>query len=909
MKTCTEKGTAFEKISQKFLIDNKQYGIYDPVLFKDISDEIKEKYDMTNIDTGIDMIGFTKDKKLVTIQCKYRSEGSSILIKEINNFFAATQTLNNHEDILMALIISNDAYISGGSNVGIQINKFIKKYNFNLIQLSEKDEKKYSIDDDNDKEIIDESIKLRKYQIDYMKAFNNHFIIENNELGSSVVACGCGKMILAIESFKKLADEFGYKHILIFVPNIQLIRQFQEEIEKYLKMETKYRINKLGDSINEINMYKNTCETPLEDEKDMLLILISTYQSAEKIIEADISFDFAIYDESHHLCNGFQKSMDVTVEKKLFMTATQKIYKINVMDICEADVINEQKFGGTFFKYDFQQAIEDKYISDYKIFTATSSVDMGNFIYSNDMEFIKTCLIKLINNTKSKKIVIYFSQIKRAERFSIMLNECETYYDVDDNKKIKRKVTANIESKCIDSFKGRTERLKIMKWFETNDKDIVKIMANVNIFGEGINVPDIDCVVFGDLRESQIDIIQKIGRGLRKSEGKENLNVLLPVFFDDENKKNRKIRDIIEIIANLSEIFIIDKTNTKSKRERMIMFTKTYMKPLNIGFPDDEFDINSINNLNGYRIKETFENKVTRLALFIDENKRMPKIDNAIDIDEKRLGIFLKKLRSEFKQTTKNKREFIKEKSEILFEKLSESSKKRLKTDERFKLIENFIKKNKRLPVNNHGKSSDDIAERKLRRFLDERGKKIKNLDGKKLFGENKKIHEFLTKRMPLLEKYIETKVILNQDEKINEIIKHIKKNNIKELKSRQGYTTIFNMAKGLQRAYREDRFDEDKLEYIKNNSIPLYSFITRSAVQVERVDPIEMVKKVIDFMKKNDDRIPREKSKSNDDQDEISLRIFLKHRKEQWDDLPESLKKAFKAYKPLYEFMTISYK
>ena len=119
----------------------------------------------------------------------------------------------------------------------------------------------------------------------------------------------------------------------------------------------------------------------------------------------------------------------------------------------------------------------------------------------------------------------------------------------------------------------------------------------------------------------------------------------------------------------------------------------------------------------------------------------------------------------------------------------------------------------------------------------------------------------------------------------------------------------IFNMAKGLQRAYREDRFDEDKLEYIKNNSIPLYSFITRSAVQVERVDPIEMVKKVIDFMKKNDDRIPREKSKSNDDQDEISLRIFLKHRKEQWDDLPESLKKAFKAYKPLYEFMTISYK
>ena len=59
----------------------------------------------------------------------------------------------------------------------------------------------------------------------------------------------------------------------------------------------------------------------------------------------------------------------------------------------------------------------------------------------------------------------------------------------------------------ITSDTDMITRKKIMKWF-INDS-AVRILSNVNIFKEGVDVPNIDCVIFAEFRRSQIETIQK----------------------------------------------------------------------------------------------------------------------------------------------------------------------------------------------------------------------------------------------------------------------------------------------------------------------------------------------------------------------------------------------------------------
>ena len=195
-----------------------------------------------------------------------------------------------------------------------------------------------------------EKLKLRQYQLDALKKLSENW----TGIKSLILPCGCGKTIIFSEYVKKMK----YKNIFIFSPLKILTEQNLNRVKNYLPEYNSILIDtdgtrNLDDIKNNINKYT---------------IFSSTYKSAENIIYKLFDDEFInssyklldtilIVDEAHNLYNRENLIKIIKLfEKVLLVTATPYI-KMN--EIIGSDII---------FKYNFKDAIKDKYICDYQLY-------------------------------------------------------------------------------------------------------------------------------------------------------------------------------------------------------------------------------------------------------------------------------------------------------------------------------------------------------------------------------------------------------------------------------------------------------------------------------------------------------------------------------------------------------------
>jgi superfamily II DNA or RNA helicase len=119
------------------------------------------------------------------------------------------------------------------------------------------------------------------------------------------------------------------------------------------------------------------------------IITITTYQTY--LLNVDdidkLNYDLIIYDEAHHLLSEtFKKSIYAVSDKKLFMTATKKIYK-KLEDLSEDNEqhtnyfdMSDPIFGETIYKIDIEEGILKGYLTDYKIYLGEWGEDVCDMI-------------------------------------------------------------------------------------------------------------------------------------------------------------------------------------------------------------------------------------------------------------------------------------------------------------------------------------------------------------------------------------------------------------------------------------------------------------------------------------------------------------------------------------------------
>ena len=609
-KTKLEKGRAFEELTKYYLQYNPVYKsqLKNVWLHSEIKPSVLKKLNIPSNDQGIDIVAETFEGNFWAIQCKYlQDEDQRLSHRAISTFVSlSTGIAENITYCLVCTTVDNFAKIyQGKSNIGFcnsdewrKLDKVFFDWLRNKIAGKEKKILPYS---------------PKPHQTKAINEARNYFIKNNNTRGKLVFPCGAGKSLTGYW----ITRELKAKSVIVAVPSLSLVKQtlevyLRESVANDEKVEwlcvcSDEGIGKNDDIVvhtNEIGVPCITNRTIISDwliqNKQKKTIIFTTYQSGKTIAEAckiaKHSFNLGIMDEAHKTVGEQAKlfshllfEKNVKIQQRIFMTATERRYAGASDTILSMD--DTSVYGETFAQMSFKEAIEIGILSDYKIVTLfISNEEVRNLIEKNafvkpsgkdwDKETEARTLASLIAIRKAMTkfpihhAVTFHSSINKAVSFEQSQSHFSTAYP-----KFSIVKSYHVSGKMPTSLRG-----KIVDEFAAAKKGII---TNAKCLTEGIDVPNIDCVLFADPRKSTVDIVQALGRALRTKQGKQFGYVILPVFTN-----SNKTEEIIES-AEFKEILSTLRA-LASNDERIIEYFRDISKGVNKNTATDkliQFDI------------------------------------------------------------------------------------------------------------------------------------------------------------------------------------------------------------------------------------------------------------------------------------------------------------------------------
>ena len=395
-------------------------------------------------------------------------------------------------------------------------------------------------------------------------------------------------------------EKLAAKSTIVAVPSLSLVKQTLEVYLKQVvakKMEVKWLcicsdegIGKGDDVVTYTRDLPVPCTTDpdyiknwLKENKKQNIIIFTTYQSGRLIAEASKSlkftFDLGIYDEAHktvgkneNLFSYLLFEENISVKHRIFMTATERFYRGVRDDILTMD--DPDDYGDIFCHMSFKEAIEQDLLTDYKIITIeVKKEEIAAFIKDNNL--VKSnakwgkenearslasmiALRKAMKTLPIKNAVSFHSSIERATR----------------NKEVQKHITETYNYKPIDTYhvSGKlptTKRNDVVQEFAKSNSALI---TNSRCLTEGVDVPNIDCIVFADPRKSKVDIVQALGRALRKKDGKDFGYVVLPVIYDHTSNEidNDNFQEILNVVRGLAanDERVIDEFKDKNRNSK-----------------------------------------------------------------------------------------------------------------------------------------------------------------------------------------------------------------------------------------------------------------------------------------------------------------------------------------------------
>lgn len=318
-----------------------------------------------------------------------------------------------------------------------------------------------------------------------------------------------------------------------------------------------------------------------------LTVVFTTYQSLQAVAEAQNEhgvdrFDLVIADEAHRTTgvtlsgadeSAFVKIHDETylhADKRLYMTATPRIYSVDTQaKAADADaeitsMDDEDVYGPEFHRLSFGAAVERGLLSDYKVLVLTVDADVvagplqaqmaDGFgeLRLDDASKIIGCWNGLAkragdsaeggggfgaNPAPMRKAVAFAQNIAHSQQFANLFpavvdgHRAMLQESVDDGKAVSRtNMNLACEVRHVDGTMNALTRGDALRWLKapTND-DECRILSNARCLSEGVDVPALDAVMFLHPRNSVVDVVQSVGRVMRKADGKDYGYIILPV--------------------------------------------------------------------------------------------------------------------------------------------------------------------------------------------------------------------------------------------------------------------------------------------------------------------------------------------------------------------------------------------
>lgn len=315
-----------------------------------------------------------------------------------------------------------------------------------------------------------------------------------------------------------------------------------------------------------------------------MTVVFCTYQSIDVVSRAqkkleNFVFDLIVCDEAHRTTgatlagkdeSNFVKVHDdgfIRAKKRLYMTATPRLYseaskkkaEENSVEICSMDDVS--KYGEEMYRIGFGEAVERQLLSDYKVLVLTIdpmamneslqrslATDSGEMLSDDEAKLIgcfnalsKITLVddhqlKETDPSPMKRAVAFSQNIKVSKEIVDLINELKSSY-YDSLKPEVQKESVRVSAMHIDGSMGASERDRRLAWLkgEIEDGDC-RIVSNVRCLSEGVDVPSLDAVLFLSARDSEVDVVQSVGRVMRASPGKKYGYIIIPVLVPSGEK-------------------------------------------------------------------------------------------------------------------------------------------------------------------------------------------------------------------------------------------------------------------------------------------------------------------------------------------------------------------------------------
>lgn len=323
-----------------------------------------------------------------------------------------------------------------------------------------------------------------------------------------------------------------------------------------------------------------------------LTVVFSTYQSLQAVSEAQRAglpdFDLVICDEAHRTTGATLAGTDesnfvkihsnsvISAAKRLYMTATPRVFNDSIKDkakekdaiLCSMDDLD--LYGPVFHRIGFGEAVTNQLLTDYKVLVL--GVDETQIVETfqkqlsdSNMELQIDDVAKLIgcwNGLAKRRAGLHeasfgtdVAPMRRAVAFnrdikSSQLVESEfptlVRTHLADLENDDPTDDLQVQVKHVDGgFNAirRAERLDWLKEDTTEEGQVCRILTNARCLTEGVDVPSLDAVLFLNPRNSMVDVIQAVGRVMRRAEGKQFGYIVLPIAIPEGMSTSEALKD------------------------------------------------------------------------------------------------------------------------------------------------------------------------------------------------------------------------------------------------------------------------------------------------------------------------------------------------------------------------------
>lgn len=580
-------------------------------------------------DTGIDLVAEERGGGLCAIQCKFYGQSEYIRREDIDPFLVASGRM----PFTARLFVSTTERWSQNAEKAVS-NQRIPVQRLGVAELEGSPFDWTRFDPDHPDQLPRHTSKHpRPHQIVAVSDVVSGF--ESSDRGKLIMACGTGKTFTALAIAERVVPAGGA--VLFCVPSISLLSQtlraWTADATRPLHCLAVCSDTQVTRDSEDIHVYDlalpattdpqmlaehmKLAKAQSKDQENALVVIFTTYQSLDRVAEAQRLgvpvFDLVIADEAHRTTgalaaeegySGFTMVHDgdrLRARRRLYMTATPRLYsdraksKARESEVVLCSMDDEALYGPEFHYLGFGKAVEAGLLSDYRVVVLMVDEEYANVVAHGpladpDLDLELQDAARLVGCwrglSKQGRTEEEFAYDPAAMRRAVAFSTSIAY-----SKRVKAglpEVVAAIrdqgeegvtcEARHVDGTMGALVRDQALSWLrEDPPEGTCRVLTNARCLSEGVDVPALDSVIFTNPRKSQIDVVQAVGRVMRRAEGKRYGYVIIPVPVPagmdpeevlDSNERYRVVWQVLQALRAHDDRFDAEVNKLDLQRRR-----------------------------------------------------------------------------------------------------------------------------------------------------------------------------------------------------------------------------------------------------------------------------------------------------------------------------------------------------